>query len=68
MQKEKCYKVTSSYPKIKLKYKTITVILKKINVNVSKKIHELQTTYASYNAKQVDMPYFHCGPSRQEKF
>ena len=28
---------------------------------------KLQTTYGRDNTKQTEMPYFHCGPSRQEK-
>ena len=29
---------------------------------------KLQTTYGWDNTKQAEMSYFHCGPSRQEKF
>ena len=67
--KKKCYKITSIYPKIKLKQKATTIILKKqkVNVNVSKKIRKLQTTYDRDNTKQAEMPHLHCGPSRQEK-
>ena len=46
---------------------TIT-FLKKVKVNVSKKIDKLQTTYRRDNTKQAEMSYFHCGTSRQEKF
>ena len=42
-------------------------ILKKLKVNVSQKIYKLQTTYSRDNTKQAEIPYFHCGPSRQEK-
>ena len=42
--------------------------MKKLNVNVSKKICKLQTTYRRDDTKQAEMSYFHCDPSRQEKF
>ena len=41
---------------------------KKVNVNVSKNIYKLYTAYGRDNTKQAEMPYFHRGPSRQEKF
>ena len=57
--------------KEKRKAKTIksnnNYILEKVNVNVSKKICKLYTTYGRDNTKQAEMPYFHCGPQRQEK-
>ena len=28
---------------------------------------KLKTTYGRDNTKQAEMPYFHCGSSRQEK-
>ena len=34
---------------------------------LTKKICKLWTTYGRDNTKQAEMPYFHCGPSRQEK-
>ena len=37
-----------------------------LNVNVSQKSCKLQTTYDRDNTKQAEMPYFHCGPSRQK--
>ena len=40
---------------------------KRNNVNVSKKIRKLWTIYGRDNIEQAEMPYFHCGPSRQEK-
>ena len=42
-------------------------IKKLMLVNVSKKICKLQIAYGRDNTKQAEMPYFHCGPSRQEK-
>ena len=69
MYKE-CYKITSLYPKIKLKKITIIYIyikIYKVNLNVSKKKIR-KFAYGRDNTKQAEMPDFPCGPSRQEKF
>ena len=34
----------------------------------AKKIAKIQAAYGRDNTKQAEMLYFHCGPSRQEKF
>ena len=49
------------------KTKQNNYIQKKLNVNVSQKNCKLQTTNGRNNTKQVEMSYFHCGPSRKEQ-
>ena len=35
---------------------------------LGRKFADYRLTYGRDNTKQAEMPYFHCGPSRQGKF